>query len=84
MRKHPSKHPSGEYTVNVHAYNQIAKILVVGLVRDDITEATFTPAGLELYGDTAGDAWVKQDAADTAHALSPRHGLDSGSLAEYL
>ena len=46
MRKHPSKHPSGEYMVNVHAYNQIAKILVVRLVRDDITDATFTPAGL--------------------------------------
>ena len=42
---------------------QSIRPVTIGLVREDITDAIFTPAYLELYGANAGNAWVKKDAS---------------------
>ncbi|MCU0797656.1 MAG: hypothetical protein MUF31_17175, partial [Akkermansiaceae bacterium] len=41
---------------------KLVRPVVVGLMVEDITNATFTPAAIQLYGDNAGAAWVKKDA----------------------
>ena len=43
--------------------NQMLRPVIIGLVAEEITDATFTPAALQLYGGSAGNAWVKKDAS---------------------
>jgi RHS repeat-associated protein len=43
--------------------SKLVRPVTIGLVTDEITETTFTPAALELYAGKAGGAWVKKDAS---------------------
>jgi RHS repeat-associated protein len=43
--------------------------VVIGLVTETITPATFTPASLQLQGENAGNAWVKRDAANALRQI---------------
>jgi RHS repeat-associated protein len=40
---------------------KLVRPVVVGLVTEEITNATFTPAALQLYANNAGNAYVKKD-----------------------
>lgn len=54
--------------------------VVLGLVTDEITEETFTPAALQLYGGNAGSAWVKRDAqGNLRQVLSDQYLTDISS-----
>jgi hypothetical protein len=43
--------------------NRLTRPVVIGLATDEITDATFTPAVLEVRSGNAGTAWVKRDAS---------------------
>ena len=43
--------------------NRLTRPVVIGLATDQITEATFTPAVLEIRSGNSGTAWVKKDAS---------------------
>ena len=42
---------------------KLVRPVTIGLHAEQITEPLFTPSAIELYGDIAGDAWVKKDAS---------------------
>jgi RHS repeat-associated protein len=48
---------------------KLMRPVVIGLVTETITPATFTPASLQLQGENAGNAWVKRDAANALRQI---------------
>jgi RHS repeat-associated protein len=42
---------------------KLVRPVTIGLHAEQITDALFTPSALELYGEIAGDAWIKKDAS---------------------
>lgn len=48
---------------------KLMRPVVIGLVTETITNATFTPASLQLLGENAGNAWVKRDASNALRQL---------------